>query len=232
MAVHARARLGRGISAQGFYAQRLRFRDLAFDVGANAGKHTAAMLKRGARVVALEPQVDVARRLARDFPAVTVLPLGVSDRRGQATLITSSADDSLATINTESLNDPFLVGLGAVWNGEETVRLTTLDDLIADFGLPAFVKIDTEGVEDKVLAGLSQPLEQFLFEVRSGLPEVAARAFECLSALGPYEYRVMRHDLESGESWVFGPSVSAAAILADLPDWGDVYARRIHRTWG
>jgi FkbM family methyltransferase len=221
MAVFARARIGRGISVQGFYAQRLRFRDLAFDIGANAGRHTAAMLKRGARVVALEPQAELARRLQRDFPAATVLSLGVSDQPGQAVLIKSSARDDLATLNPASLDDPLLAE--CKWDDEEAIRLTTLDDLIAKFGLPAFAKIDTEGHDDKVFAGLSQPVEQFLFEIRSSMADVAAGAFERLAILGAYEYRVMQ-----GEDWVFGPPVSATAILADLPDWGDVWARRVH----
>jgi FkbM family methyltransferase len=222
-AVDMRARIGRGVSAQGFYAQRLRFRDLVFDVGANIGDHTRAMLKRGARVVAIEPQPDIARRLERDFPAATVLRLGVSNRPGRATLMTSP-NDHIATLNP-AWPERFRETLDSSgdWNGEETIQLTTLDDLIAEFGCPAFVKIDTEGLDDKVLAGLSQPIEQLLFEVLSGLPDVAIRSFERLAALGSYEYRVMEC-----ESWVFGPPVSAAAILADLPPWGDVYARRIH----
>src|SRR4051794_8690333 len=106
--VLARARIGRGTSAQGFYAQRLSFGALAFDIGAFRGQHTAAMLKRGARVVALEPQGQLARRLERDFPTATVLTLGVSDKPGQATLLTSSAYGDLASLNPEQVNDPFL----------------------------------------------------------------------------------------------------------------------------
>jgi len=41
-----------------------------------------------------------------------------------------------------------------------------------------------------VLAGLSQPLGQFLFEVHAEMSDVAARAFERLAALGTYEYRL------------------------------------------
>jgi hypothetical protein len=36
------------------------------------------------------------------------------------------------------------------------------------------VKIETEGSEDKVLAGLSRPIDQFLFEVHAELRDVAA----------------------------------------------------------
>ena len=227
MAVYARARVGRGTSAQGFYAQRLRFGDLAFDIGAWRGQHTAAMLRRGARVVALEPQADLARQIERDFPAATVLPLAVSDRPGEGTLMTSGSNSDLSTLNPAQLDDPFLAGTS--WEGTVKVRLTTLDELIAEFGLPTFVKIDTEGLEDKVLAGLSRPVGGLLFEVRSALPDVVARSFESLAALGVYEYRLTRNDPRSlvAEPWVFGPRVSPEEILADLPNWGDVYARRI-----
>lgn len=223
MAVLVRARIGRGISAQSFYARRLCFQDLAFDIGANAGEHTAAMLKRGARVVAVEPQADLARQLGHDFPTAAVRAVGVSDQPGQATLLRASDFDEVATLSP-AFRDTYR---GFAWDREESIRLTTLDDLIAEFGLPAFVKIDTEGLEDKVLAGLSQPLGQFLFEVHAEMADVAARAFERLAALGTYEYRLMRQS----EPWVFGPPVSATAILADLPrfpDLGDVWARRVH----
>jgi FkbM family methyltransferase len=220
LAVYTRGLVGRGISAQGFYAQHLRFRDLVFDIGANTGEHTAAMLKRGARVVALEPQASLAQKLECDFPRARVVPLAVSDRPGQAMLITSSTHRDLATLNPASLEDPLFSDV--LWDGREGARVTTLDDLIREFGVPAFVKIDAEGLEDRVLTGLSEPVAQFLFEVRAGLPEVAARAFERLAALGLYEYQVMR-----SESWIFDPPASASAILADLPAWGDVYARRM-----
>jgi len=215
LAVHARARIGRGTSAQGFYAQRLRYGDLAFDVGANVGEHTAAMLKRGARVVALEPQAELARDLAHRFPRATVLALGASDRSGKGTLFTSTEHRHLATLNStwRAIED-------GNWDGQLTVDLATLDELIAAYGEPAFVKIDTEGLEDKVLAGLSRPISQILFEVHSDLPDVAARSFERLARLGTYEFRAMER-----ESWIFGPTITASDLLADLPDWGDVYGR-------
>jgi FkbM family methyltransferase len=219
LGVYGRARIGRGISAQGFYAQRLRFRDLVFDVGANVGQHTAMMVKRGARVVALEPQAELARELVRRFPTVEVVPLGVSDRPGKGVLMVAGENDHLTTLNPAWTT----VEQRFPWSEGKSVRLTTLDELIARFGMPAFVKIDTEGFEDRVLAGLSRPVEQCLFEVHAGLPDVAAGAFDRLADLGRYEYRMMEK-----ESWCFGARTSREAILANLPDWGDVYARRVH----
>ena len=44
---------------------------------------------------------------------------------------------------------------GQVWDQAIEVPCTTLDALIAEYGAPAFAKIDVEGFEDTVLAGLS-----------------------------------------------------------------------------
>ena len=59
------ARFYRGIVAPG---------DLAFDIGAHAGNRTRALLRAGARVVALEPQRLFHAFLARDLPPASHAP--------------------------------------------------------------------------------------------------------------------------------------------------------------
>ena len=56
---------------------------------------------------------------------------------------------------------------GVHWNRRIDVEMTTLDLLIARWGLPAFVKIDVEGAEPAVLAGLTQPVPACLVRVRA-----------------------------------------------------------------
>jgi FkbM family methyltransferase len=50
------------------------------------------------------------------------------------------------------------------WSQQIKVPVTTLDRLIKAHGLPAFVKIDVDGMEHEVLAGLSVPLSALSFE--------------------------------------------------------------------
>ena len=47
-----------------------------------------------------------------------------------------------------------------VWNRRERVPVDTLDHLMARFGRPSFIKIDVEGFEDQVVAGLSRPVPE------------------------------------------------------------------------
>src|SRR5262245_33059086 len=54
---------------QHFFASLLPLNALCFDVGANHGEHTAAFLSLGARrVVAVEPQPEVAKFIVEAFP--------------------------------------------------------------------------------------------------------------------------------------------------------------------
>jgi hypothetical protein len=114
------------------------------------------------------------------------------------------------------------------WDAEETVEVTTLDALIAAHGLPRFVKIDVEGHEAEVLAGLAQPVPWVAFEYLPAAPETAAACIARLAALGPYEF-----NLVPGEARRFAldPWRDAAAIAPALAEAmrgghsGDLYAR-------
>ena len=113
-----------------------------------------------------------------------------------------------------------------MWDQTIEVPCTTLDALVAQYGAPAFAKIDVEGFEDTVLDGLSRPLPKLSFEFTTIQRDVAQRCLDRLASLGPYGF-----DIALGESQVltFDTWISKAdmaAHIAGLPheaNSGDVY---------
>jgi FkbM family methyltransferase len=222
----------RNAAMDALYGRFLEPGDLAFDIGAHVGDRISSFRRLGARVVALEPQPGPARVLrlihGRDA-GVTLLAAAAGDAEGSLTFHLNTANPTVSTAS-----DAFLkaaegaVGWeGQVWDEAITVPCTTLDRLIGDHGRPAFVKIDVEGFEDRVLAGLTTPVPALSFEFTTIARDVARRCLDRLAALGPY-----RFDVALGETQVltFGTFVDReimAAHLRSLPhaaNSGDVYA--------
>ncbi len=206
--------------------------DLAFDIGAHAGNRTRALVAAGARVVALEPQRLFHAFLRRDLPpGVTLLPLAAGRAPGRAELAVSRLHPTVSSLATGfPARMAAVPGFAAVrWDAAETVEVTTLDALIAAHGLPRFVKIDVEGFEADVLAGLGQPVPWVAFEYLPSAPELAAACVARLAGLGRYEFNLVQ-----GEAQAFALQrwQDAAGILAALAARagdrrpGDVYARR------
>ena len=117
------------------------------------------------------------------------------------------------------------------WDRTESVKVTTLDALITEHGLPAFCKLDVEGFESEVLAGLSSPIPALSFECT---PEYMINSTSCidrLSELGEYEFNYNLSETMNMEldHWVAGGQMKR--LLEALPKgvFGDVYARRLHR---
>jgi hypothetical protein len=67
------------------------------------------------------------------------------------------------------------------WSDKISIKLTTLSNLISQYGVPTFCKIDVEGFEVEVLKGLDVPIPMLSFEYC--VPEMRQNLIDCLSEL-------------------------------------------------
>ena len=166
--------------------------------------------------------------LARDLPpGARLLRAAAGASPGRARLAISRLHPTVTSL-TPGFAEAMAAapGFGAVrWDAEEEVEVTTLDALIAREGRPRFIKIDVEGGEDAVLAGLSAPIDWIAFEALPALPGVTERAPEHLDMLGAYRFNFISGEKNRFDLDRWTDAAGIAALLASSGRSGDVYAR-------
>jgi FkbM family methyltransferase len=165
-----------------FYSSLLPKGALVFDIGANVGTMTTIFASLGARVIAAEPNPDCATHIegmtSRD--AVEVLQAAVGERNGTAELQISDRKDKMSSLSPQ-WREAVTKGnqsYAGMWNRKLKVPMITLDALIQQYGPPFYIKIDVEGYEDQVLAGLSTTPPLLSFEFNSVFLDPALRALD------------------------------------------------------
>lgn len=154
---------------------------LCFDVGANTGEKSEALLLAGAaRVVAFEPnpavQAELRARCGR-WENWAVVESALGSAPGFATLY-----ERKSTAQSSLLKD---------WEGIITgachVPVLTLDAAAEHFGRPFYCKIDVEGWELEVLKGLTRPVPLMSFEFHLNEQDIrkTLACLERLSRFGP-----------------------------------------------
>jgi FkbM family methyltransferase len=221
------------------YRQFISPGELCFDIGAYIGEMSEVMLQLGARVVAVEPESENARVMRAKFFAnrnFVLIPKAVASKIGVAEFLVcgvracSSMSREYVAAVTKSGRLPDTT---YKWDEVRQIPTTTLDNLIREYGVPAFTKIDVEGFEDEVIKGCSQRLKALSFEFTPERLQPALTCIDLLEKLGPVEFNYTLGQSKCLElpKWVSGTEVAqwlkttSFAVIAGPA--GDLYARFI-----
>lgn len=218
---------------QSFYAQFIQPGDLCFDIGAHVGNRLWIWSRLGAQVIGLEPQPRCMQLLRSWFgqrAGITLVEAAVGATPGAATLWISERTPTVTTLSQEWISavQQATSFANVAWQSSVQVPVITLDQLIAQYGVPAFCKIDVEGYELAVLRGLSQPLAGISFEY---VPATKALALDCmarLQTLGNYVYNWSVGEQHRWQSKHWRTAAELCAMIEGLTvndKSGDIYAR-------
>ena len=228
-----RERFSHRVASRKFYSRFVRSGDLVFDVGAHVGRYSELFTDLGASVVSIEPNPQCSSQLERlaRIRDLHVEKCAAGDSPGSLTLRICQ-DSVISTVVDEWYEEAKKSPLhqNTRWLDTVEVRVVTLDCLAERYGVPAFVKIDAEGFDDRVLRGMSFKPRALSFEYNRLLPEAALRCFEAPVLREGYEFNFTRglELSDASENWLSGSDLSKRLPeLAGHEEYGDVFARTI-----
>lgn len=152
-----------------------------FDVGSNVGDKARVFAEYAHWLVCVEPDPDLAAILRRRFKknsSVYIETVAVGGETGESSLF-RKAYSGFNTLSPKWSDATTHLGVGDV--DTISVRVLTLNDLIAKHGSPDFIKIDVEGYELPAFRGLTAAIPVVSFE--ANLPAFMEETREIVDSL-------------------------------------------------
>lgn len=204
--------------------------DVLWDVGANIGLYSIyAAVTRGCRVVAFEPLVSNLYALTANVgingmgDRIRVLPVALSDRDAVDTLYCSSLEIGSSCHSAGTELSPSLKPKNT--KGKQSILLMSGDhvgELMGDpWTMPTHIKIDVDGLEHLVIAGLDATFDPGLdFKPRSLIVETNWNL--------PEHQKMVKY-LTDFAGFTYDPAQYAAAQRRDGPfeGTGEMILKRI-----
>jgi FkbM family methyltransferase len=214
-----------------FYSGFVEKGNLVYDVGANIGNRTEVFLSLGANVVCIEPNPELCKTLKSRFgSSVKILNIGLGAQEGFFNFNISS-NHYLSSFSEKFIDHKTNINRQIKYEKSVPVQIKRMDSLIEKYGVPDFVKIDTEGYEREVVLGLSVPVKWISFEFT--LPVFQNETAECirkLMSLGYSKFNIVIADNLVFElpEWVKGGELNHIITTEKSylkNTYGDIYAQ-------
>jgi FkbM family methyltransferase len=152
--------------------------DVLYDIGANVGGYTMLAGVRGVKVISFEPEAGNYALLCRNIELnkidATAYCLALSDRTGLSSLYLASTE---VGGSCNSFGEQVGFDLRERKGIKQGAAGVALDEIRNDLPAPTHIKIDVDGFEHKVIAGMrvllegSSSVQSLLIEVNSNLPQ-------------------------------------------------------------
>lgn len=192
------------------------------------------LVGRRGKVVAIEPQSGCMRELRSKFSKTKNIEL-VQKAIGKTNDILEMHICNFPTLS--SLSKDWIKKAQhyrrfrqeADWSQTEKVDVTTLDELISEYGIPKFIKIDVEGYEKEVVSGLSKSVPCFLSV--EFIPELAEETKQCLECLERLGHIRCNYSLDGSMKMEFDDWAPIDDVIKQIGGlekgkaWGDVYIK-------
>jgi len=215
-----------------FYKNLISDQDLVFDVGANLGNRTEIFLRLGAKVIAVEPNSMLTKKLKKKYQnKIIVENIGLGNENGVEFLniasmstISSFSESYIESVKTNRFSE-------FTWGNKMLCQIKTLDTLIAEYGVPQFIKIDVEGFEAEVLKGLSNKINYISLEYN--VPDCIDILNDCVNEIeridsqAMFNYSVADTAALNLQTWINSLDFKRMISTKEFTDssWGDIYVK-------
>ena len=207
--------------------------DLVIDVGVDLGHYSDIFLSLGAKVVGIEPNPELCGGLAKKYQNKNyiLIPCALGDQK-TIRPIHLCKSHSLSSLSHEYIfSCSRFIAPKYSWDKSYNVQvmtLTELFDLIS--GKPAFIKIDAEGYEPKILQDLNYAVPALCFEFVRGNIESFRDCITRLETLAHYEYNFTlldgyKYQLDRWQN--SGTLIKYIQAIDNPIMWGDIWCRKI-----
>ncbi len=202
--------------------------NLIFDVGVNKGEDTSLYLEKGFRVVGIEANPLLAHDLRATFADpiargdLILLNLGVWSERTKLTFYRNLDNDHWSSF------DPVYGCRNNTRFETSEIECVTILELINDYGLPRFLKIDVEGADRLIVADLAKHQLQPPYV---SVEEYGVQAIDNLHEVG---YEKFKFAAQRDKSWAVPPNPPLEGRFAtrDFSGWDSgLFGRELPGDW-